>query len=796
MAQTGPQSFVVRLLQAPAGLDGAFRVHILPESLVHLNLKLGDLCEILHEDGNSLGFGIAWQATDRSNSNNTQRKPVKLSKTMLDAFGLEPGSLVSMRRRTAKLPIAETVTLTDVTPAEWNTGHEDDIEDGRWRWRSGCLLSTCELFASDITFEIAAKKNLKKRFHIEHIQSSDAQSGVPNVFTADDQTDIVINGQGHSTGSSGLIEGYVGGLLDQLQELNSRMTEVLSQTKEPASDAIDYEVNEGILIHGFEGTGKTLLLKYAAETKFRKVLTLKKSSLTASTASKNQDFIRNAFKDARAYQPSLILMDNLDKLVPALDDTYSDVINEELDKLVGSRVLVIATCRSPNDINNGIIGSGRLSAFIELPIPNQLAREHILDVVLSKKVDPEGHLARAVSGRTHGYTGKDLALVVKVAKSNAFRRYNEKYDNRLSTADTNGSGQDICSKSADDRAGVGTNHKSNGVADNLTQTKVVAGEDVRNGHTESVSRPPPQSDPLRPRLTMEDFEPALTKVKPTALREVIFQSPNVSWDNIGGSAALRERFDEILSWPLQYSNIMEQYCERPAKGVLLYGPPGCSKTLTAQAVASNHGHNFIAVKGAELINKYVGESERAVREMFRKARQAAPCVIFFDEFDSIASGRESDGTKGLNVLTTLLNEMDGFEALKGVLVLAATNRPEILDSAIMRPGRFDSHVYLGPPDSAARKEIFAISTKGRPIVKSLNFEKLVDATEGYTGAEIVRICQIATHAAMRRTIKGGSAIQPVTIEDFEKGLEQTTKAVTPEMLLAYHVFAKKTTPFQ
>ncbi|KAI7123662.1 AAA-domain-containing protein, partial [Hortaea werneckii] len=258
--------------------------------------------------------------------------------------------------------------------------------------------------------------------------------------------------------------------------------------------------------------------------------------------------------------------------------------------------------------------------------------------------------------------------------------------------------------------------------------------------------------------------------------------------DIGGSETQKERFDEIIGWPLHHPEMIEQLDLPAQKGVLLYGPPGCSKTMTAQAVAATYKLNFIAVKGAELISMYVGESERAVREVFRKAKQAAPCVIFFDEIDSIGSERESGGAKGLNVLTTLLNEMDGFEAMKDVLVLAATNKPEVLDPALLRPGRFDQHVYVGLPNTDARKDILQISLRKVPVATT-DFDSLVAATEGYSGAEIVCMCGVAKRAAARRMISGATEVQ-IEEQDLKDAIAVTRKGVTEEMLKSYDDFAR------
>ena len=638
-----------------------------------------------------------------------------------------------------------------------------------------------------MTFDVTAKKGLRKRFFVQNVQSSAMQPGAPNLFSSDDSTEIIFTDETSLPADRSTIKieepltsEYLGGLQEQIDLLNMRLKRVVGEITGSTKRRTQSRINKGILIHGFEGTGKSLLLKRIGHANFRKVAQLQKSSLTGGTIVKNQEIIKGIFKEARARQPSLVLMDNIDELFPVTKDTYTETVITELDSLVGTQVLVIAACRSPSDVNSALVEPGRVSARIELPIPDRSAREQILKTLLDNDSDPDGTISREISMRTHGFTGKDLAWLVEAAEDIALDRYDE-HDKWVAIA-KNGSPEKLLDGTADYLPGAPAEERQG----QQTKDAVQIGQSMESGST-TVN-----GDITTSEMIIQDFEVALTKVRPTALREIIFESPNVKWEDIGGSQDIQQRLDKAILWPLNHPEIMNQYRKRPNKGVLLYGPPGCSKTLTARAVATKYGLNFIAVKGAELISMYVGESERAVREIFRKARAAAPCVIFFDEIDSIASERDSAGTKGLNVLTTLLNEMDGFDSLKGVLVLAATNKPEVLDPAIMRPGRFDSHFYLGPPNAAARREIFSISTKGLPLEEDLDFNHLVLSTEGYSGAEIVQVCDLATDEAMARRIDSEAPRAGIVgILDFEKALAQTKKAITPEMLAGYQAFGNK-----
>lgn len=445
-------------------------------------------------------------------------------------------------------------------------------------------------------------------------------------------------------------------------------------------------------------------------------------------------------------------MDDVHKLAPADDGPYREAICAELDKVIGSNVLVVGATRSLQDVHSALIGAGRFTKRIELPIPDLQARERILHATLKTTTPPDDaesvqSQVFSIASRTHGFTCRDLVSLIDLARMHAVER-----SEANSSANTNGSNADAS----------------------------LAAEGNAQPFIHALPHP----------CEAQDWDFALSQIRPAALREIFFETPKIKWSDIGGSQPIQAQLDEIIGWPLHHPRLMKQYNLPAQKGMLLYGPPGCSKTLTAQAVAANYDMNFIAVKGAELISMYVGESERSVREIFRKARTAKPCIVFFDEIDSIASERDSAGTKGLNVLTTLLNEMDGFESLEGVFVLAATNKPEVLDPAIMRPGRFDQHLYLPPPSEAARGEILELHLSSAAREDDLDTGKVVKATAGYTGAEVVAVCNLAKKCAVRRLVagEGGGTIR---MDDVEKALAEIPPRITRDMLEAYEAFAKR-----
>jgi len=582
------------------------------------------------------------------------------------------------------------------------------------------------------------------------------------VETVDEASDSI----NHKISDMRLEVDRIGGLADQISVLNESLLLLCKKAKQQNNEDDGFPWNSSILVHGYEGTGKTMLLKeLESRSGARKVIRLEKRQLLG-TASKNDAVVQAAFNDALANQPSLVVIDNLEKIAAAGDavaQTTVDSLRAGFDSIIGTAVLVVAATRNHTDIDSSLLGSKRFAETLELPVPDRAARVEIIKALLYKIKVNEESLHENVGSRTHGFTGKDLGVLVEKALKRSLLR-TDKEEEWVKVHSRSSTGQST----------------EETLVDSATHSQPETGTPQAPGHKDSG-----------PTVTLEDFELALTQVRPTALREIIFETPKVTWDDIGGSDAVREMFDETIGWPIKHPELFARFSRsNKQKGVLLYGPPGCSKTMTAQAVANTYGLNFIAVKGAELISMYVGESERAVREIFRKARAAAPSIIFFDEIDAIGSTRESGSSSGLHVLTTLLNEMDGFETLKSVQVLAATNQPESLDPAILRPGRFDAHVYLGPPNGAARLDIMKIATKGLTLQDDVHLEELEKETEGHSGAEIVRACDLAARQALRRIVAGATD-ESLCKADFEVAFARTTKGITSEMLEAYDAFAQK-----
>ncbi|ODQ68601.1 putative ATPase of the CDC48/PAS1/SEC18 family, partial [Nadsonia fulvescens var. elongata DSM 6958] len=487
--------------------------------------------------------------------------------------------------------------------------------------------------------------------------------------------------------------------------------------------------SRGVLLHGPPGTGKTMLLRAVANTSNAHVLTVNGPSIVSKYLGETESALRSIFEEARKYQPSIIFLDEIDALVPRRDEdsdsSESRVVATLLTLMDGmsssGKLVIVGATNRPNAIDAALRRPGRFDREVEIGIPDQDARLDILSINMKRvphRLSEEE--IKNVASRTHGYVGADLSGLVREAVMKTIQRAQLSFDGlRL--------------------------------------------EELF--------------------VTLPDFEKALVEIRPSAMREIFLESPKIYWADIGGQEDVKQKLRETVEWPLLHPETFKNLGIKPPKGLLLYGPPGCSKTLTAKALATEAGLNFLAVKGPELFNKFVGESERAVREIFRKARAASPSIIFFDEIDALSGARSEGGSEGSSdrVLTSLLTEMDGIEDLNGVTILAATNRPEIIDSALLRPGRLDRVVYVGPPNLATRRQILTIRTKKMTLGEEVDLDYLAKITEGCSGAEVVQLCQEAGLEAMKCNIEA----ERVEMSHFEEAANNIQRNITPEMIEFY-----------
>ncbi|OBA19907.1 protein AFG2 [Metschnikowia bicuspidata var. bicuspidata NRRL YB-4993] len=546
---------------------------------------------------------------------------------------------------------------------------------------------------------------------------------------------------------------------DQVGGLDKPISLLRSTVQIPlhhASLFLDFGISppRGILLHGPPGTGKTMLLRCVAHESDAHVLMVNGPLIVSKYLGETENALRDLFAEAVRYQPAIIFMDEIDSLAPkrGLEDageTESRVVATLLTMMDGmgdaGRVVVVGATNRPNSIDPALRRPGRFDQEVEVGIPDVEARADILRKQLAKMNQQKCQILEddviTIASKTHGYVGADLSALCREGVMKAIARGIQGLD----TGDGNSSGM------------------------------------ANLAHIDHL-------DPLT-KVECRDLEAALVDIRPSAMREIFLEMPKVSWSDISGQHELKQKLTEVVQLPLEAAETFLRLGISSPKGVLLYGPPGCSKTLTAKALASESGLNFLAVKGPEIFNKYVGESERTIREIFRKARAAAPSIIFFDEIDALASSREDASTlASQNVLTSLLNEIDGVEELKGVVVVAATNRPSEIDSALLRPGRLDRHIYVSPPDLEARLDLITKKcTKFDVRDSEALFTKLAQSTEGCSGAEVALLCQEAGLAA----IMENKNTHNVEERHFEHALKGISRGITPEMLEYYKDFAHR-----
>jgi len=520
----------------------------------------------------------------------------------------------------------------------------------------------------------------------------------------------------------------IGGLKNEIQKIRE-MVELPIRYPE-LFERLGIEPPKGVLLYGPPGTGKTLLAKAVANESDANFISISGPELVSKFVGESEEKLRMIFKEANEKAPSIIFMDEIDAIAPKREEATNEVERRMVSQLLTlmdgiskrGQVIVLAATNRPEAIDPALRRPGRFDREIEIGVPDRNARKEILQIhtrnmPLAKDVDLD-----ELANITHGYTGADLSALVREAAMATLRS--------------------ILPKIID---------KQHIPAEILNELQV----------------------------TKEHFMEALRNIQPSALREVFVERPNVHWSDIGGLDKVKEELKEAVELPLKKPEAFEKMGIRPVKGVLLVGPPGVGKTLLAKAVATERESNFISIKGPEVLSKYVGESEKTVREIFRKARLAAPCIIFIDEIDSIASARgsedEFDSGVSRRVVDTLLTEMDGLAGLKNVVVLAATNRPEAIDPALLRPGRFDRIIEIPMPDAETRLAIFKVHTKNMPLDKSVNLEELANQTDGYTGAEIENICREAGMNAIRANR------DYVTRDDFQKALQEVKPTIPKEV---------------
>jgi transitional endoplasmic reticulum ATPase len=525
------------------------------------------------------------------------------------------------------------------------------------------------------------------------------------------------------------------GRVREIVELPLRYPEVF--------DRLGIAAPKGVLLLGPPGCGKTLIARAVAHETEANFFAINGPEIIHKFYGESEAHLRKIFDEATRKAPSIIFLDEIDAIAPRRDRAVGDVEKRVVAQLLAlmdglsqrEHVIVLAATNLPNVLDPALRRPGRFDREISIPIPDQHGREEILEIH-SRGMPLAGNVELGrLAAITHGFVGADLEALCREAGMIVLRGL-------------------------------------------LPQV------DYSQRHI-------PYELLSQLEVTMEDFQEALREVEPSAIREVFVEVPDVGWDDVGGLEEVKQRLREAVEWPMKYADLFRSFHLSPPKGLLLSGPPGCGKTLIAKALASETEVNFIAVKGPELMSMYVGESERGVREVFHKARQAAPCIVFFDEIDALASTRAGGGHQdagvGGRVLSQLLTELDGIEELKGVLVLGATNRRDLLDQALLRPGRFDVQIELPLPDQAAREKIFQVHLRDRPLAADVTARWLAEQTQGFSGAEIEAVCHQAMMAVLALRIEA-SPEQPnaAGMEVCREHLQRTIEELRPRMARVEH----------
>ena len=536
----------------------------------------------------------------------------------------------------------------------------------------------------------------------------------------------------------------IGGLSDEIQRIRE-MVELPMKHPE-LFKRLGIDPPRGLILHGPPGTGKTLLAKAVASESEANFIHINGPEIMSKFYGESEQKLRKIFEDAEENAPSIIFIDEIDAIAPKREDVQGEVERRVVAQLLATmdglksrgQVVVIAATNRVNAVDPALRRPGRFDREIEIGVPDKTGRLEVLHIhsrgmPLTEEGDLRVDLA-ALANRTHGFVGADLHALCREAAMKALRRYLPKI--------------------------------------NLDEEEI------------------PQDVLEELEVTNDDFLGALREIQPTAVREVFIEIPNVRWSDIGGLQEVKDTLIEVVEWPLKRPETFTRLGISPPKGVLIYGPPGAGKTLLARAVATESEANFISVKGPELLSKWVGESEKAVREIFRKARTAAPAIIFFDEIDAIAPTRgrsAGDSHVTERVISQLLTEMDGLESMKDVIVLAATNRPELIDRALLRTGRFDRFVYVPAPDKKSREKIFEIYTKNMPLDEDVAIKKLVEMTEYFVGGDVEALCREAGMRALRENMDA----KIVSMKHFNDAMKTLHASVTPQILENYERMDKE-----
>jgi len=524
----------------------------------------------------------------------------------------------------------------------------------------------------------------------------------------------------------------IGGLHEEILKVREMIE--LPLKHQELFDRLGIDPPKGVLLHGPPGTGKTLIAKAVANESGASFYTINGPEIMSKYYGQSEENLRKIFEDADKNAPSIIFIDELDAIASKRSEVHGEVekrvVSQMLTLMDGlkerGKLIVIGATNIPDQIDPALRRPGRFDREIRIDAPDRNGRKEILQIHTRGMPMSDDVVLDQLADITYGYVGADLAALARESAMNALRRYLPEID---------------------------------------------------------LEKPIPVEVLEKMEVNMQDFKSAHRGIEPSAMREFFVEIPKVSWDDVGGLKKAKQILEEAVEWPLTKPEVFKRMGIHAPRGVLLYGPPGTGKTLLAKAVAHESNANFISIKGPEVMSKWVGESEKAVRELFKKARQVAPTIVFLDELDSIAPMRGRDAGSHVidSVVNQLLTSIDGLESMEGVVVVGATNRPDIIDPGLLRPGRFDRLILIPVPDKDARLEIFRIHTKNMPLDKDVNLEKLAETCGNFSGADIEGLCREAAMLSIRKDINA----KKVRKEDFDMAMKNIRASITPNIIEFY-----------
>jgi transitional endoplasmic reticulum ATPase len=694
-----------------------------PNALLTLRLSPGDIIEI---EGKRLTAAKVWRA-DRQDWSSDY---IRIDGFIRQNAGVGIGDRVKIRK--AKFMDAQRIVLAPPSGSHMHYGDEAADMIRRQTLKRPLVEGDILPIMSSGTHPFVGR--------MEAVPLVVTETRPDGVVVICERTEIVLlEKPAKSVGSvkaTGTTYENVGGLLAEVQRVREMIE--LPMKHPEVFLKLGIEPPKGVLLYGPPGTGKTLIAKAVANESGANFFSLAGPEIMSKYYGESEQRLREIFEDAQKAAPSIIFIDEIDSIAPKRGEVTGEVERRVVAQLLAmmdglkerGQVVVIGATNREEAIDPALRRPGRFDREIEIGVPDRSGRLEILQIHMRSMPVAGDVDLESLADRTHGFVGADVSALCKEAAMKSLRRY-------------------LPDLSSEDE-----------IPAEIIEKMLVTGT---------------------------DFEEALKEIEPSAMREVLVEVPRVSWSDLGGIGNLKQELIEAIEWPLKEPQKFQQMGIRPPKGILLYGPPGTGKTLIAQAVASETCANFISVRGPQMLSKWVGESEKAIREIFRKARQVSPSIVFLDELDSIAPMRGMDeGSRVMErVVNQLLAEMDGLETLKDVVVIAATNRPDILDPALLRSGRFDRLLLIGPPDKLGRHEILKIHSAKMPKGEDVNLEELAELTEGYVGSDLDSLCREAAMLALRE------GQNKVDMNHFREALKKVRPSVEENMVSYYERISER-----